>query len=731
MEHRYEFHKNRTRWDEGIPLGNGFLGTLVWGRPKQLRFALDRSDIWDTTPFPGIENEEFSYANMVKLAREKNIEEIRRIFDGPYNHVIPSKLPVGALVLSLEGNESRSVLDLKSALVELVCEKVRLQCFVHAKKRVGFLKVEGLTEKLAWRLEHPEYDVGKGANSGMANSVDTASLSQLHYPAPRTIKEENINCFIQKITEDFSYGIFVAEKSGPKETLLVYTVGASTDGENWEKDAKALVTEALKDGYDGNLSEHKKWWSQYWEKSSIELPDAFMEKNWYMANYLLASCSRKGGYPMPLQGLWTADDGKLPPWKGDYHHDLNTELSYYHYLKANHLEEGECFIDFLWNLRECGQKFAESFYHAKGACLPAAMTIDGQPLGGWGMYSLSPTMSIWLCQVFERYYRYTGDEDFLKEKAYPYMRDTGIFIQSLLEERDGKLYLPVSSSPEIHDDDLEAFLTPNSNFDLSLMRYLFQKLYVYAQQLQNGEEKQWKAVSERLPELAVDQRNVLMLSPDESLEESHRHLSHLMAIHPLRLLSYEDPGDREIIQASIADLERLGTGAWVGYSFGWAAELYAIAKNGNAAAYQLKLFWECFCADNGFHLNGDFKNRGITASHYRPFTLEANMCAADALQEMLLYSEDGIMELFPALPEEWGDERTAFHRLRGEMGCLVSAACQNGKITELKLEFSRDTELYLRKNKYLEQICLDGQVKEQEDGYRIRGKAGESIQLTT
>lgn len=727
VKYQYEFHGNIKQWDEGIPLGNGFLGTLVWGSPQRLRFALDRSDIWDTTPCPEIKNEEFSYPSMVNMVREKNLEKIRQVFDGPYNHLIPSKLPVGAIVLSFQENKADSVLDLQSATMKMKCAEVVLQGFVHANKRVGFIRICCPRDRLSWSLEHPKYNTAKGSNSGLANSVDTAALEQLHYPAPEKKDNGKSRHFIQQVTENFSYGIFVEESSFQNETLLVYTVAASVDGVDWKKKAKQLLSEALADGYEKNVLEHEKWWKSFWDKSSIELPDSFMEKNWYMSNYLLASCSRKGGYPMALQGLWTADNGKLPPWKGDYHHDLNTELSYYHYLKANHLEEGEAFLDYLWNMRECGEKFAQDFYHVKGACLPATMTIDGQPLGGWGMYSLSPTMCIWLSQMFERYYRYTGDDEFLKDKAYPYMRDTGIFVQNLLEEKDGSLYLPISSSPEIHDDELESFLTPNSNFDLSLMRYLYSKLIFYAKKLKNGEEKRWEYLLERLPQLAINEKNVLMLSPDESLCESHRHLSHLMAIHPLRLLSFEDPKERQVIEASLDDLERLGKGAWVGYSFGWAAELYAISKNGNAAAYQLKTFWECFCSDNGFHLNGDFKNRGVTASHYRPFTLEANMCAADALQEMLLYSEDGVMELFPALPDEWIPKRTGFHHLRGEMGCLVSAVCEDCKLLRLEIKFTKDVEILLKKNRICQGLYLNGRVEEMEEGYRIFGKAGEHV----
>lgn len=95
---------------------------------------------------------------------------------------------------------------------------------------------------------------------------------------------------------------------------------------------------------------------------------------------------------MPLQGVWTADEGTLPPWKGDYHNDLNTELSYTHYLKANHLEEGRCFLDFLWSLFDEGRRFAGEFYGAEGCCLPGTMTMTGNLLGaGLCIRFLRPT----------------------------------------------------------------------------------------------------------------------------------------------------------------------------------------------------------------------------------------------------------------------------------------------------------------------------------------------------
>ena len=156
-----------------------------------------------------------------------------------------------------------------------------------------------------------------------------------------------------------------------------------------------------------------------------------------------------------------------------------------------------------------------------------------------------------------------------------------------------------------------------------------------------------------LPELAVDESG-LMISPDERLPESHRHFSHAMAIYPLQTLDYQgSESAKRIIDDTISHLEKLGKGQWVGYSFAWMAALYTRQGNGGAARYHLGQFWQYMCSPNGFHLNGDYTKAGITQFHYRPFTLEGNMAAADALQEMLLQTNNGVIRPFPAIPKEW------------------------------------------------------------------------------
>lgn len=750
MKHELRFQENITCWEEALPLGNGETGCLIWGKPSHLRFSLDRTDIWDRTPAPGTEKAEFTYGNMVRLAKEGNIARIRELFDAPYNHSLPTKLPAGKIIFRLEGYKNiRSRLRLwdGQAVLELEPESgatgdwglahPRIRSLVHATEGVGMISVDMPSERFSVELQAPAFGrkaPGEDVSERIETDSDQASkgsLKSVRYEAP---VRERIDCgggcylesFRQKVSEDFSYGVVMGVKESGGRTEVFYRVVTSEDdlpgGEEGCPFAEAgeRLSALLERGYDRLLKEHTDWWEAFWDRSSLSLPDAFFEKNWYIANYLLASCSREGYYPMPLQGVWTADEDTLPPWKGDYHNDLNTQMSYYHYLKANHLEQGKSFVDFLWNLRGAARAFAKGFYGTGGLCLPSVMSIDGKPLGGWPMYSLSPINQIWLCKAFDDYYRYSGDQRFLRERAYPYFRETAECIGALLEEgEDGLLRFAISSSPELHDDEMEAFVTPNSNYDLAFLHYLYGTLERYAQTLAERRDsagkadsagrvlwekdavptegpERWRHIREKLPQLAVDGRGVLMISPDEVLKESHRHHSHAQAIHPLRLIGYDTTENRHIIDATIEDIESLGTSMWVGFSFCWMAELYAIARKGEEAAGQLRIFWRNFCSPNGFHLNGDQKAEGYSTFTYHPFTLEANMCAADALQEMLLYGEEGVIEAFPAIPKDWEKQRVSFERFRTEGGVLVSAALEDGRLSRLLLEAPREMSVKLK-----------------------------------
>lgn len=167
------------------------------------------------------------------------------------------------------------------------------------------------------------------------------------------------------------------------------------------------------------------------------------------------------------------------------------------------------------------------------------------------------------------------------------------------------------------------------------------------------------------------------------MESSHRHFSPYMAVYPLALLDVNQPKDKEIVDKSIQHIEKLGTRAWVGYSFTWMSTLYARAYQAEKAVKQLQIFASNFCSPNSFHLNGDQKGGQYSGFTYRPFTLEGNFAFAQGVHELLLQSRQGYIEVFPAIPKDW--KNVSFVNLRAEGAVLVSGKIENEKLISVKV----------------------------------------------
>lgn len=438
------------RWDEAIPLGNGILGSLFWGPMEHLRISVDIAGLWLRRRPEEKLDKEFTYAKLVELARKGDVAETRRIFDTPYARPTPTKIPAGHLFLDgLPRGSYQASLDLGTAVASFSQKgTTMLRAFLCMGRPVGVLMLPEAYRDAELTVERPSF--GNGTQAAEAgNSVSPGSLQQLALPDAIPETEDGMIGFSQKVDDRTAYTL-LCKKCG---TALYYTAVQAENVEKASRLAKLELCAAEDMGAEKLLQQHKRWWQQYWGKSSLQLPDETLEQLWYRANYFLAAGSEPGNAPMPLQGVWCADDDRLPPWKGDYHNDLNTQFTYCHYLTANHPEQGKVFLDYLWSLRPQAAKFAREFYGTAGECLPSVMDIDGGALGGWPMYSLSPTNQIWLCQMFYEYYRLTGDKEFLRTRVEPYFTATAACLEELLQEGpDGKLVLPVSSSPEIHDD---------------------------------------------------------------------------------------------------------------------------------------------------------------------------------------------------------------------------------------------------------------------------------------
>ena len=699
-KHRIVIEHASKRWEDGMPLGNGKIGCLIWGTGEPLRFHLDRYDLWDEREAPQTKEPGFCYHNLIKLVRSGDAEDFRehdRLFDDCYQNLTPVKLPAGALELRFSGEKvCRSELSLLEAETKITLSGgSRVSAFTSAADGLGYFLVEGGRPDVS--VDSPRYEGEKEDFGGLDDAMcPKGVMTRLGYRNAETVKEGDMTVCEQQTPEGLRFAIVFSVKNTDAGMEGCFTLASNRDsgGEEYLAAARSAVTKGLGDGYAAARRAHRRWWRGFFSKSGIRIGDEKMERLYYFSNYLLGSSAAIPTYPMPLQGLWTADNGSLPPWKGDYHHDLNTQMTYWSYMKANHLPEGKVFCDYLFSLLPVARKFAREFFGTSaGALLPAVSSFSGKPLGGWPQYALNIVNSIWLCQAFDHYALYSGDEEFLRERAYPYFRETAEAVLELLEERDGEFVLPLSSSPEVYDNTPKSYQEPNTNNDLALLHYLFETLTRYSRQLGEPSER-WENARKKLAPLALSEEHGYMMSRTELLPETHRHLGHLMAVYPLRTVDYA--GHREEIDKSIEYLEILGHGYWVGFSFVWMSALYTVQGNGNGAYWQLKTFAENCVGENGFHLNGDQPRSGVTFYHYHPFTLEANFGYADAMQEMLLGNADGVIHAFPAVPGDWLEKGCEFSRLLSYGGVEVSARAEKGALAELTLFSEKESRQKVR-----------------------------------
>jgi alpha-L-fucosidase 2 len=717
-----------STWDEALPLGNGLLGALVWGETNLLRVSLDRGDLWDERPskrFTEVKNR-FTWKAMQSMVASNRMAEFHDVFDSNYDYNgPPTKLPAGRLEIELDPAQQIESFELNLANAQGLVHLAGTQditAFVNAaavNEPVALVRIPGPSPK-AVRLRTPE------------------SVKKLNYPPARTGESDGWRWFEQEAANGFSYAVCVGWKRVGDATLLAVTVATRTEGKSPQAVAEARIKAALKQGYDRQLAGHAKWWSGFWARSSVSIPESHILKHYYLVRYFYGASSRRGAPPMPLQGVWTADAGSLPPWKGDYHNDLNTQMTYLAYRVSGDFDEGACFLDYLWNLLPTFRNFARDFYDAPGAAVPGVMSLAGQPLGGWGQYSLSPTMGAWNAHLFYLHWRHTGDRRFLSERAYPFSEEIAVCLRSLLKPDDhGILKLPLSSSPEIFDNSRKAFLKPNTNYDLASLKMLFLALAEMARELgKTSQAEAWADLARKLGDFHVDAAHGLLLDESTPLPGSHRHLSNLMPVHPFNLLTTEGTDqDRRLIRKSLADWDRAGTSAWCGYSFSWMSCLRARVGDAEAAVRNLDIYARAFILRNGFHANGDQTKSGFSSMTYRPFTLEGNFLAMDAVHEMLLQSwapnpgknGPGAIRIFPATPWRWHD--AAFEDLRAEGGHRVSAKRENNGITWFRVVAGSTGEIRIRDN-FGEQTptwSLAG-VKKSGPDFVVRLRRGQTLE---
>ncbi|MGI5817918.1 MAG: glycosyl hydrolase family 95 catalytic domain-containing protein [Armatimonadota bacterium] len=664
-------------WNTGIPLANGRIGANIWGDGSPLRITLDRYDCWELreqVPDPEV----FNYENLRRLVEagaertaEWDMNRRWRVEGKPH----PTRLPMPRVELDIPGAD-----DFHARL--------------HLLRGTARGSLETKDGQLVWSALIPEDSsllLIDFETSGRARLPKvTCSLDHLSDEAKQTLRDWGYERPETGTADHGSHWLRLQYPAGG-EYVVAWRMQKTARGGLLavavvsHHEAKRPLAEALRLVRDPDVAalraSHEAWWGEWWRASWLTLPDAFLENLWYVEMYKLGCSSRPGELPITLQGLWTAD-GVMPPWSGDYHLDMNVQESYWPVYASNHLDAGlplyETFTECLPRWRE----ECEQFFGFPGVWSGCAIAWDGSHVHGYHGVEYWPGNAAWLAHHYWLHWLHSRDDDFLRDHALPMMRGAMETYTNLLEpDEEGTLHIPLGYSPEWGEGSVARYGTDPA-CDIALIHWLGESLLAATAHLGDDDREtatdrvRWRKTLHNLADYPRGATG-LQVTAEDALWESHRHHSHLMAIHPLGTLSREEPEEDALIQRSISHLIEMGTGKWTGWAFPWASLIASRAGLGNMAWDMLQRY-RAFMTQNSFHLNGDRRAFGHARARYTPMTLEAGFCAAAAIMEMLLQSWGGAIRLFPTVPDHWGD--AYFEDLRAEGAFLVSGQRAEGEV---------------------------------------------------
>lgn len=406
--------------------------------------------------------------------------------------------------------------------------------------------------------------------------------------------------------------------------------------------------------------------------------------------YLLIASSRPGTRPANLQGIW--NDLQLPPWGSKYTTNINAEMNYWPAELLNLSSLHGPLFDMINDLSQTGKVTAKEYYNAPGWVLHhntdlwrGTAAINASNHGIW------VTGGAWMAQHLWEHYLFTQDKVFLKNKAYPIMREAARFFNSFLvkDPVTGYLISTPSNSPE------QGGLVAGPTMDHQLIRALFSNVIAAADILKVDHELK-AALMHKYKRIAPNtigkygQLQEWMQDRDDTTNK-HRHISHLWGMYPGNEINYDT--NPEMMQAARQSLLYRGDAA-TGWSLGWKINCWARFKDGDHTFKMIQMLMRPAKGGAGSYPN-------LFDAH-PPFQIDGNFGGAAGIGEMLVQSHTKYIDILPALPSALPDGTVKGICARG--GFVLNMQWQAGKLVSLEVLSKAGQPLLLRYNGKVKEI---------------------------
>lgn len=714
-----------TDWmTQALPIGNGYMGVMFFGNPAEERLQFSEGTLW-----AGGKNANPEYNFGLRKDAYKNLPKVRELLaQGKFEeaHKLANSELTGAIHEKKE-NTPASDFGAQQTMGDLFVTVSHTGAIADYKRELDISKAVGTVTYSAGKDKFERTFFGNYPSKVMVYKFTSTSPETytIRFETPHKKEYESFDknqytfgASLKDNHQEFetTYGIKTDGKTSFENGILTIknahavtlTHTASTDylmkfptykGNDYKKANQQVMTAASAKTYDALFNEHQKDYKKLFDRVSLKLgndapsdlptdqrqiqyykgtPDPGFEELYFQyGRYLMISASRPGTMLMSLQGKW--NDSTNPPWANDYHTNINIQMIYWPAEVAN---LSECFMplsDFTQSIVEPGKLAAKEFFGTKGWTVNTMLNAYGYTSPGWDFpWGFFPGGAAWFAQHMWEHFAFTQDKIYLKNTAYPVMKEAAIFWMDYLSD-DGKGHLVSSPSYSPEQGGISTGATMDHEIAWDILTNTIEAAKVlnidadFAAQAQKVRDKILPLQIGKWGQLQEWREDV-----DDSTNH-HRHVSHLFALHPGKQISIaKTPSEANAARISLNARGDDGTG----WSLAWKVNFWARLHDGNRAHKLFKTVMRPVGDKSENMMDGGGSYSNLLCAH-PPFQLDGNMGSTAGVVEMLLQSQAGMIELLPALPDAWKSGEVKGLKARGNV--TVDMKWKDGKLTSVTL----------------------------------------------